>query len=397
MKPSLQLKLSQHLALTPQLQQSIKLLQLSTLELEQELEKYLQENPLLEREDDSYTPARIEPSMTSTGEPEQKPAEAEPEAPPSNNEESWLGEGDGSDAGYANTSGSFDDDEDGFQDIQAATVSLREHLSSQLGLLSLASRDRTLVQCLIDALDDDGYLTQSLEDLAESLPAELEIDPDELQIALRHLQQFDPTGVGARSAQECLALQLRALAGNETRDLAFNHVAGLEAFKQGIKLFGAFALNNGAVRNHNISAAVFNADNQKRHAAAHNLGGVFRRGNAKLAARAEGLFAKHVNRIAALAHCGYAAVNRHCRIAGFFKRGNAAAAHGAGKANLLRGNTSNPRFEAVAGLNAFIALGIKNVFAVNDAVNLYAHVHKNAVASNGDYSSGHFLAGLQAV
>jgi RNA polymerase sigma-54 factor len=225
MKPSLQLKLSQHLALTPQLQQSIKLLQLSTLELEQELEKYLQENPLLEREDDSYTPARIEPSMTSTGEPEQKPAEAEPEAPPSNNEESWLGEGDGSDAGYANTSGSFDDDDDGFQDIQAATVSLREHLSSQLGLLSLPPRDRTLVQCLIDALDEDGYLTQSLEDLAESLPAELEIDPDELLIALRHLQQFDPTGVGARSAQECLALQLRALAGNETRDLALRIVS----------------------------------------------------------------------------------------------------------------------------------------------------------------------------
>ncbi len=225
MKPSLQLKLSQHLALTPQLQQSIKLLQLSTLELEQELEKYLQENPLLEREDDSYTPARIEPSMTSTGEPEQKPAEAEPEAPPSNNEESWLGEGDGSDAGYANTSGSFDDDDDGFQDIQAATVSLREHLSSQLGLLSLPPRDRTLVQCLIDALDEDGYLTQSLEDLAESLPAELEIDPDELQIALRHLQQFDPTGVGARGAQECLALQLRALAGNETRDLALRIVS----------------------------------------------------------------------------------------------------------------------------------------------------------------------------
>ena len=183
----------------------------------------------------------------------------------------------------------------------------------------------------------------------------------------------------------------------KTRDLAFNHIAGLEAFKQGVELFGTFALNNGAVRDHNISAAIFNADNQKRHAAAHNLGGVFRRGNAKLAAGAECLLAKHVNRVAALAHCGYAAVNRHCRIAGFFKRGNAAAAHGAGKANLLRGNASNPRFEAVAGLNAFIALGIKNVFAVNDAVNLYAHVHKNAVASDGDYSSGHFLAGLQAV
>ena len=73
MKPSLQLKLSQHLALTPQLQQSIKLLQLSTLELEQELEKYLQENPLLEREDDSYTPAHAEPSAAVANENDQKP------------------------------------------------------------------------------------------------------------------------------------------------------------------------------------------------------------------------------------------------------------------------------------------------------------------------------------
>ena len=224
MKPTLQLKLSQHLALTPQLQQSIKLLQLSTLELEQELEKYLQENPLLEREDDSYSPAHTEPSAPTADENEPKPTETEPEAMPSDNEESWLGDGN-SDSNYANTSGSFDDDDADFQDVQAATVSLREHLSWQLGLLALPSRDRTLVQCLIDALDDDGYLTQSLEDLAESLPAELEIDPDELQIALRHLQQFDPTGVGARSAQECLALQLKALAGNETRDLALRIVS----------------------------------------------------------------------------------------------------------------------------------------------------------------------------
>ena len=160
---------------------------------------------------------------------------------------------------------------------------------------------------------------------------------------------------------------------------------------------GAFALNDGAVRNHNVSATVFNPYNQKLHAAAHKCGGVFCGGNANLAAGAEGRLAKHLNSVATLAHGGYAAINRNSRIAGFFKRGNTAAAHGAGKANLLRGNTSNPRFEAVAGLNAFIALGIKNVFAVNDAVNLYAHVHKNAVASNGNYSSGHFLAGLQAV
>ena len=221
MKPSLQLKLSQHLALTPQLQQSIKLLQLSTLELEQELEKYRLENPLLEREDEAYAPAPPEPTAPAAGDGEQKAEETEPAAPSSGEEESWLGETEGS---YANSSGSFDDDDNDFQDVQAATTSLREHLSWQLGLMGLPARDRTLVQCLIEALDDDGYLTQSLEDLAESLPPELEIDPDELQIALRHLQNFDPTGVGARSAQECLVLQLKALPADDTQVLALRIV-----------------------------------------------------------------------------------------------------------------------------------------------------------------------------
>ena len=90
--------------------------------------------------------------------------------------------------------------------------------------MSIPARDQTLVQCLIDALDDDGYLTQSLEDLAETLPPELEIELEELQIALNHLQCFDPTGVGARNAQECLALQLQALPSDDTQILALKIV-----------------------------------------------------------------------------------------------------------------------------------------------------------------------------
>jgi RNA polymerase sigma-54 factor len=223
MKPSLQLKLSQQLALTPQLQQSIKLLQLSTLELEQELENYLLENPLLEREDDAYASVAPELPMASTGDGEKTPEEAEPMTSSSSDEESWLDEGE-PEAVYANSSGSFDDDDNDFQDVQVATTSLREHLLWQLGTMSLPARDRTLVQCLIEALDDDGYLTQSLEDLAESLPAEFEIDPDELQIALRHLQNFDPTGVGARDAKECLTLQLRALPEDDMQILALRIV-----------------------------------------------------------------------------------------------------------------------------------------------------------------------------
>jgi RNA polymerase sigma-54 factor len=222
MKPSLQLKLSQHLALTPQLQQSIRLLQLSTLELEQELEKYLLENPLLERDEETYSPLSA-PEPPAAAKDEEKKSEEEP-ATASGDEESWLGEPE-SDSGYSNSSGSFDDDDGDFHDVQAATTSLREHLSWQLGLMGLPARDRTLVQCLIDALDDDGYLTQSLEDLAESLPAELEIGFDELKIALRHLQNFDPTGVGARDARECLVLQLNALPQDGTRDLALSIVS----------------------------------------------------------------------------------------------------------------------------------------------------------------------------
>ncbi len=227
MKPSLQLKLSQHLALTPQLQQSIRLLQLSTLELEQELEKYLQENPLLEREGDDYASPPLSPGQDSGTAGDAESQQGEPEvvtSPSSSEDESWLGDSESDGTTYASSSGSFDDEDNDYQDVQAATTSLREHLSWQLGLMSLPARDRTLVQCLIDALDDDGYLTQSLEELAESLPPEQEIEPEELQIALRHLQHLDPTGVGARSAQECLALQLEVLPADSTQILALRIV-----------------------------------------------------------------------------------------------------------------------------------------------------------------------------
>ena len=224
MKPFLQLKLSQHLALTPQLQQSIRLLQLSTLELEQELEKYLQENPLLERVEDDYAPLPG-PAGADESASVKAPEADSAEDTPAPEGESWNGE----EGGYANSAGSFDEDDNDFQEVQAATTSLREHLSWQLGLMNIPDRDRTLVQCLIENLDDDGYLTQTLEELAETLPAELEIEPEELQIALNRLQFFDPTGVGARNAQECLTLQLAALPVDTTRQLAMkivhNHLA----------------------------------------------------------------------------------------------------------------------------------------------------------------------------
>ena len=206
MKHSLQLRLSQHLTLTPQLQQSIRLLQLSTLELNQELERILQENPLLEREDDGREPAAptvAQPGAADTpqaAEAPQEPAPSEPE----NVDFSAMDDA---------PLGSYrEDGEEGeYQQVAADAPTLRAHLLSQISLTNLSGRDRKLVALLIDSLDDDGYLPQSLEEIAALLPPELEVEIEELQIALRHLQNLEPAGVGARSLSECLTLQLAVL------------------------------------------------------------------------------------------------------------------------------------------------------------------------------------------
>ena len=230
MKPSLQLKLSQHLTLTPQLQQSIKLLQLSTIELNQEIERVLLENPMLEREDGDggvdYAPA---PPPGNAPEREAAPGPAAEPAGESITHEGGEGssedEGiDWSNVGQGASSRSEDDEDGDYQDIQAAGVSLREHLDQQIALSPLSDRDRALVRFLIEALDDDGYLHQPLEDLLELLPQDAEVDLDELAIALRHVQSLEPAGIGARSPQECLALQLQALPECPIRPLALEIV-----------------------------------------------------------------------------------------------------------------------------------------------------------------------------
>ncbi len=114
-------------------------------------------------------------------------------------------------SGEPATSWRSNDDEDSDRSFSAPDLpTLRDHLNTQLSLTNLGERDRTLVALLIDALDEDGYLTQNLEEIAALLPTEAEVELDELAIALRHLQNFDPSGVGARSPRECLALQIRA-------------------------------------------------------------------------------------------------------------------------------------------------------------------------------------------
>ena len=224
MKPTLQLKLSQHLTLTPQLQQSIKLLQLSTLELNQEIERILLENPMLEREESNegeyFGSTQIgtasKDEISDHGGERNDTGEAESYFSDDAGYEERI---DWSDTGSGTPNRSDDDDFD-FQEVQAASTSLREHLDIQIALSQLSDRDRLLVRFIIEALDDDGYLHQELEELFELLPPEFGFDPDDLMIALRHVQQLEPTGVGARSLQECLGLQLRALPASPERDLA---------------------------------------------------------------------------------------------------------------------------------------------------------------------------------
>ena len=212
MKHSLQLKLSQHLTLTPQLQQSIRLLQLSTVELNQELERYLAENPLLERSDlGPADEARPAPANGAPPEPEvAAPAEGSREEQPSFAEDHGFGE-EHSPTG-SSMSRRDDDERDDYTQFAAAEPTLREHLLQQLAFTGLTERDKRLAAHIVGHLDEDGYLKSDLEELCESaLGALPDLEIEELSTALRHVHNLEPTGVGARDVAECLELQLKAL------------------------------------------------------------------------------------------------------------------------------------------------------------------------------------------
>jgi RNA polymerase sigma-54 factor len=222
MKQTLQLRISQHLALTPQLQQSIRLLQLSTLELHQELEQILTDNPLLERMDDPLdhsvrllADGALSQSATngSASDAPGTDGNSATDTPEGGFEAADNGEGTSSDAEW-----SFDDvartskapeDDDARPQLEAHEVTLREHLLEQMRVTVREPRDRALVELIIDALDDNGYLEEPLEEIHARLPEELGVELEELLVALKLLQSFDPAGVGARNASECLAIQIR--------------------------------------------------------------------------------------------------------------------------------------------------------------------------------------------
>ena len=229
MKQTLQLRISQHLALTPQLQQSIRLLQLSTLELHQELEQILADNPLLERLDDplDHSVRLLSDGSVASSAPASAPetgdgqgADGSAAAADNGFDGTDGGEAGSAAEGGADADWSFDDvartakapeDDDARPQLEAHETTLREHLLEQLRVTTSNPRDRALVELLVDALNDNGYLEEPLEEIHARLPEELEIEAEELSIALKLLQSFDPAGVAARTPSECLSLQLRRM------------------------------------------------------------------------------------------------------------------------------------------------------------------------------------------
>ena len=273
MKQTLQVRFSQHLALTPQLQQSIRLLQLSTLELHQEVEQMLEQNPFLEAEEESAPAFEPLAERTTTAE---RAGERESERAAESSQDSGSDTGgdevaaiDGA-ADFGGTerddweNGTEREDFDGIRetpgksrnstdgeefddsDRDTPTLSLQDHLRSQLRGMRLSPADGAAVLVLIDSLDDDGYLADSLEDIAERLregggaeaadwvdavgltdAAAAADDGDisdpllaHLRCALRFLQSMDPTGVGARDLADCLTLQLRTKERSQAQTIA---------------------------------------------------------------------------------------------------------------------------------------------------------------------------------
>lgn len=206
-RQSIELRPHQRLALTPQLQQAIRLLQYSSQDLEQEVAQALLDNPLLERVKEYDTEGV-----------DTEPASDQSDAGPSDLLPSMSPRRDG--------------DDDYVRPEASPAPSLRQHLAEQLRLTRATARDRVLVQLLIEELDDNGYLTTPLDELAALLPEELGIERIEWQTALRLLQSFDPAGVGAASISDCLGLQLERCSHQVpaevlacARELAREHLA----------------------------------------------------------------------------------------------------------------------------------------------------------------------------
>lgn len=204
MKPSLQLRLGQQLTMTPQLQQAIRLLQLSSMELQQEIQQALDSNPLLEQEepesirvDDNRNEEQIasDTAMERNQLSEELPMDT-------SWEEVYTASPISGGAGLP----------EGLEDTVyqgETTETLQDYLIWQMNLTPFSETDQAIAMAIIDAVDDAGYLTADIDDLLAAVSAEeLGIEADEVEAVLKRVQHFDPIGVAARSVQECLCIQL---------------------------------------------------------------------------------------------------------------------------------------------------------------------------------------------
>ncbi len=215
MKQSLQLRLGQQLTMTPQLQQAIRLLQLSSLELQGEVQAILDSNLMLERTDEpqdlpvppetlaaqAAADSRAETEVDTTAErlPDELPVDSV-----------WEDIYESSDGATSYSRGE-DEEWDPYERYAGAGESLHDHLYWQMRLTPLDDRELLVATAIIDAIDESGYLRQSLEEICQGLRDECMVTPTEAEAVLKLVQHFDPQGVGARSPAECLLLQLEAL------------------------------------------------------------------------------------------------------------------------------------------------------------------------------------------
>ena len=222
MKTSLQLKMSQQLTMTPQLQQAIKLLQLSTLDLQTEIQQALESNPMLEvKEDDGGdSPTGNEPDKQDNNSVDTQTDEASQEFTVKDTIPDDLAVDSSWDDIYTHTPTNHAlpsaDDDYNLENIYGTTDSLWDHLYWQLNLTPITDKDRVIAESLIECVNEEGYLSSTVEEIYEGLREDLStdddsLDEDEVNAVLHRLQQFDPPGICARNLADCLIIQLRQL------------------------------------------------------------------------------------------------------------------------------------------------------------------------------------------
>ncbi|MDD0845434.1 RNA polymerase factor sigma-54 [Pseudomonas sp. Gutcm_11s] len=247
MKPSLVLKMGQQLTMTPQLQQAIRLLQLSTLDLQQEIQEALESNPMLERQEDGEDFDNSDPMADGAEQntPSQQDSSNFQDSTVAVNNTESAEDGEWHDRipselpvdtawedvyqTSASSLPSNDDDEWDFTTRTSAGESLQSHLLWQLNLVPMSDTDKLIGVTIIDCINNQGYLEESIDEIVESFDPELEIEADEVEAVLRRIQHFEPAGIGARDLRECLLLQLRQLPTNtpwltEAQRLAGDHL-----------------------------------------------------------------------------------------------------------------------------------------------------------------------------